>query len=396
MPKTAFTNCSLFIGDGRVVESGLVIIEDDKIIGVESSPLDPPEEAEVIDLTGAMLLPGLIDCHVHICHDGSADPWAARQGKSVPDLTLIAAEHARKTLMGGVTTIRDMGASNGIDLALRQAWKTGLIAAPRMLVSGPCICMTGGHGWRAGREADGPDEVRKAAREHLKLGVDQVKLMATGGVMTPGVEPGSEQFTEAELRAGIEEAHKAGRLTATHAQGGRGIKNALRAGIDSIEHGIYLDDEAIELFQKTGAYLCPTLSAAYNIVAGGTAGGVPEFAVRKTEKVIDIHRASMTKAFKAGVRIGLGTDAGTPFNRHGANLKELVLMTENGMSPTEALTAATKTAADLIGLGDQLGLLAPGRLADLVACVGNPVDRIELLTDPDNISLIYQNGKRIK
>jgi imidazolonepropionase-like amidohydrolase len=165
-----------------------------------------------------MLLPGMIDSHIHICHDGSNDPHANRQGKSVADLTLASAEHARQTIMNGVTTIRDMGASDGIDLALRKAQAAGQIIAPRMLVSCQCICMTGGHGWRNGREADGPSEVRKAAREQIKAGADQVKFMATGGVMTPGVEPGSAQLTEKELRAGIEEAHKAGRLTATHAR----------------------------------------------------------------------------------------------------------------------------------------------------------------------------------
>jgi imidazolonepropionase-like amidohydrolase len=396
MSKTAFVNGPVFVGDGQVIESGLVVMEDERITRVESAPAEAPADATVIDLGGNMLLPGMIDCHIHICYDGSNDPFKNRQGKSVADITLMSAEHARQTIMNGVTSIRDMGAPDGIDLALRSAQASGMIAAPRMKVSCGSVCMTGGHGWRTGREADGPDEVRKAAREKMKAGADHLKLMATGGVMTPGVEPGSAQYTEEEMRAGIEEAHKAGRLTATHAQGREGILNALRAGIDSIEHGFYVDEDAISLMLENNIYLVPTLAAVQNIVSHGTKAGVPEYAVKKAEKVVAIHRENLMKAFKAGVKVAMGTDAGTPFNKHGENLQELSLLVEAGFTASEALIATTSTAAEVLGMGDELGMIEPGRLADLIVCSGNPIEDIGLLTDPQNISQVFQGGKKIK
>ena len=396
MSKTAFTNGKIFIGDGQVIDSGTVVIENELISQVESGAAAPPPDAEVIDLMGNMLLPGMIDCHIHICYDGSNDPFTNRQGKSVADITLISAQHARNTIMNGVTSIRDMGAPDGVDLALRNAQASGLITAPRMKVSCGSICMTGGHGWRTGTECDSPDEVRKAARQKMKMGADILKLMATGGVMTPGVEPGSAQLTEEEMRAGIIEAHKAGRLTATHAQGRQGILNALKAGIDSIEHGFFVEDEAIELMLKNNIFLVPTLAAVHNIVVNGTENGVPEYAVKKAEKVVAIHRENLMKAFRAGVKVGLGTDAGTPFNKHGENLQELSLLVDAGFTPAEALIAGSKTAAEVLGMADELGMIEAGRLADLIVCQGNPLEDINLMTNPDNISLIYQNGKKIK
>lgn len=396
MSKIAFVNGRLFIGDGRVVDNGSVVIEDDRIIEVATGSPKSLDGVEIVSLDGAMLLPGLIDSHIHICSDGSNDPWTNRQGKSVAAITLIAADMAKQTIMNGVTTIRDMGGPDGIDLALRDAVASELIIGPRMLVSCRCVCMTGGHGWRAGREADGPDEVRRAAREQIKAGADLFKIMATGGVMTPGVEPGAEQFTEEEMRAGIEEAHKAGRMTATHAQGKQGIMNAIRAGIDSIEHGFYVDEEVAELMVEKNVYFVPTLAAVHNIVANGVDAGIPEYAVKKAEKVQAIHRENVLKAKEAGVLIGMGTDAGTPFNAHGKNLQELSLLVQAGFSPTEALVAATKTAAEVIGMKNDLGMLEAGRLADLVVCNGDPTKDVDLLTDPDNISGIYLAGRKIR
>ena len=396
MSKTAFVNGRLFIGDGRIIDVGSVVVEDDRIVEVNTGSVEPPDGAEIVSLDGATLLPGLIDSHIHICSDGSNDPWTNRRDKSVAAITLIAADMAKRTIMNGVTTIRDMGGPDGIDLALRDAVASGLIVGPRMLVSGRCVCMTGGHGWRAGREADGPDEVRKAAREQIKAGADQFKIMASGGVMTPGGDPGAAQYTEEEMRAGIEEAHKAGRMTATHAQGKQGILNAVRAGIDTIEHGFYVDEEVAALMVEKNVYFVPTLAAVHNIVANGVEGGVPEYAVKKAEKIQVLHRENVIKAKKAGVIIGMGTDAGTPYNAHGKNLQELELLVQAGFSPTEALIAATKTAAEVIGMKDDLGMLETGRLADLVVCAGDPTKDVSLLTDPSNIKTIYQAGRKIR
>ena len=396
MPQTVFSNGPIFIGDGTLIDSGAVVVKDGRIAEVIAGPHHTPAGAETVDLNGGMLLPGLIDCHIHITLDGSPDPMTKTITMSKADLTLMAADLAGKTVRGGVTTVRDMGSEGTIDLAIRNAVKTGLMVGPRLLASAQVICMTGGHGWQFGREADGPDQVRKAAREQLKAGADQVKLMATGGVMTPGVEPGAAQLTEDELRAGIEEAHKTGRLTATHAQGSDGIMNAVRAGIDSIEHGFFLTDEIIELMIKKGVSLVPTLSAIHFIVKHGVEAGVPEFMVEKARRVQEPHIENMMKAKKAGVRIGMGTDAGTPFNEHGKNLRELDLMVRAGFSPTEALVASAKTAAEVIGLAEEIGTIEPGKAADLIVCQGDPTKDITLLTDPDNVTAVYQNGRKVK
>jgi imidazolonepropionase-like amidohydrolase len=313
----AFVNGPVIVGDGRILEHATVLVADERIVKVAKDDITIPPDAQKIPIDGMTLLPGFIDSHVHLCADGSPDPITSLLNESQTKTTLKAANFARETLMAGVTSVRDMGGKNGIDLGLRQAINSGLIPGPRMLVSGQLICMTGGHGWQMGREANGPDEVRQAAREQIKAGADIVKLMATGGVLTPAVEPGSEQFTEEELRAGIEEAHKAGKKTATHAMGTRGILNALRAGIDSIEHGVYLDDETVELMLKYKIPVIPTISALYHIESQGIEAGIPPFAVEKTLKVKPFHLDSIRMAREAGMLVAAGTDAGTPFS-HGS------------------------------------------------------------------------------
>jgi imidazolonepropionase-like amidohydrolase len=247
-----------------------------------------------------------------------------------------------------------------------------------------------------GQEADGPDEVRKAARAQIKAGADIVKLMATGGVMTPAVEPGSEQLTEEELRAGIQEAHKAGKKTATHAMGTQGILNALRAGIDSIEHGVYLNEEAISLMVKANIPFVPTLSALYHILTKGVAAGIPRFAVEKTLAVEPFHIESVQMAREAGIPIAMGTDAGTPFNTHGNNLGELERLVERGFTPIEALEAGTRIASEVLGLERQIGTIEVGKLADLVVVQGNPMDDVRGLLSEESVHLVMQGGKLVK
>ena len=246
------------------------------------------------------------------------------------------ARNAYLTLLAGVTTVRDMGAQNCLNIYLRDAVNARVVPGPRICACGSLVCMTGGHGWPFGLEADGEAEVRKAVREQLKAGADVVKLMATGGVMTLGVEPGALQFTYRELRAGAEEAHKAGRKAASHVQGAEGLHNALKAGIDTIEHGIFIDDEAIRMFLENGAFLVPTLCAPHYILKNGVEKGILPEIIRKTERVAAAHLDSAKKAYRAGVVIAMGTDAGTPFNMHGENLKELELLHGIGMAPMEA------------------------------------------------------------
>lgn len=395
--STAFFNGRVFVGNGKVIEESTVIVEDDRITEVSENSVSLGDDVNKIDLAGGVLMPGLIDCHVHLTVDGSPDPMAKVMAQSIPENTLTAADNARQTVMAGITTVRDLGAANGVDLAIRDAVKSGQIVGPRIIASGAVICMTGGHGWQlGGREADGPDEVRKAAREQIKAGADVIKLMATGGVMTPGVEPGSAQFTEEELRAGIEEAHKAGRKTATHAQGAQGILNALRAGIDSVEHGIFMTDEIVALMLSRGTAFIPTISALFHILRGGRKGGVPEFVMVKTEGVKEDHEKSIVLAMKAGVKIAMGTDAGTPFNLHGNNAWELGLLVELGFSPMEALCAATGVAAEVVGLDDSLGTVEKGKLADLIVVDGDPLNDVGILKAGQAVRLVMQGGRIVK
>jgi imidazolonepropionase-like amidohydrolase len=387
----------VIVGDGRVFEKASVLVEGDRIVRVSAKRLTAPKSARRIPLAGCTLLPGFIDAHIHICMDAGPDPIAGALQETVALATLKAAKHARETLMAGVTTVRDMGGRDGVDLGLKQAIRMGLVPGPRMLVSGRLICMTGGHGWQVGCEADGVDAVRRAAREQIKSGVDIVKLMATGGVLTPAVEPGSEQYTEAELRAGIEEAHKVGKRTATHAMGTRGILNALRAGIDSIEHGVYLDEEAVALMKKRGVPLIPTIAALYHIETRGLAAGIPAFAVEKTSRVKPFHLASLRLAHEAGLDVAAGTDAGTPFNRHGENLMEIKLLVDyGGFSAAAAIEAGTRVSAKVLGLEKDLGTVEEGKLADLVVVEGNPLEDIGRLADRKAIRLVVQGGRIVK
>lgn len=397
MMRIAFSGGRVITGNGSVLENATVQVENNRIVDVTAGAPELPDNCLTISAEGSTLLPGFIDCHVHICMDGSPDPIAAIMAETQIATTLKAARFARETLLGGVTTIRDMGGKDGIDLGIKQAVGDGLIPGPRMLVSGKLICMTGGHGWPVGREANGADAVRQAAREQIKAGADIVKLMATGGVLTPAVEPGSEQLTEEELKAGIEEAHKAGKKTATHAMGNRGIMNALKAGIDTIEHGVYLDEKTVTYMLEHDVAYIPTIAALYNIETNGVEAGIPDWAVAKTLKVKPHHIESIRMAREAGVKIAMGTDAGTPFNYHGRNLNEIHLLASyGGLAPLAAIESATRVAADVLGLGDELGTIEKGKLADLVVVAGNPLNDLEILNDRDHLSVIMQDGNFVK
>jgi imidazolonepropionase-like amidohydrolase len=250
--------------------------------------------------------------------------------------------------------------------------------------------MTGGHGWWIGRETDGPDDARKAVREQLKQGADVIKLIATGGVMTPGVEPGASQLTRDEMRAAIDEARKAGRRTAAHAQGSEGIADAVEAGITTVEHGIFLTEEIVARMKAGGAYLVATLNAPAAISAGGLAAGIPDYMVRKSDAVVPPHVKSFQLARESGVAIAAGSDAGTPLNAHGAYAAELELMVKYGMSPLEAIRAATSVAAEALGLGGETGRIEPGLAADLLVVAGNPAERIQALGD---VRMVLARGR---
>lgn len=352
----------------------------------------PDAHIHVVDCTGKTILPGLINTHVHITMEPVGDPFTLMQQESRVKTVLRAAANLRKQLKSGVTYFRDLGGPDGLDIELKECVAEGFIPGPDFLVSGKVITMTGGHGHPMGRECDGEDEVRKATREQLKAGADVIKVMATGGVMTPGVQPGSPQLTREEMTVAVEEANKAGRKTATHAQGTIGIRNAILAGIDSVEHGIFLDNEVIAMMIERGVYLVPTLVAPYFIVKNAVAAGIPAYAVEKSKNVMDAHRQSFSKAYQAGVKIAMGTDAGTPFNQHDGVAYELGLMVEYGMSPMEAIISATRTAAELLGIEEQYGTLEEGKVADFIMLTEDPLKDIGAL---HNINAVFKNGSKV-
>lgn len=376
---------------GEPLRNAAVVVEGERISWVGPAAQAPSFEASrIIEGGGHTLLPGLINCHAHLCNDGAADLFEQVRNDSVPFATLRGAINAELTVDSGITTVRDCGAASEIAIELSKAIDQELIPGPRLRAAGRVVTMTGGHGHFIGREADGPDEVRKAVRAEVKAGAHFIKLMATGGVLTPGVDPSQTTFQLEELQAGVEEAHKAGKAAASHAIGNRGIKNALQAGIDSVEHGFYLDDEAVNLALKNGAFLVPTLIAVDQIVNNGASRGIPEWVVRKAESESGHHRESFQAAVRSGMKIAAGTDAGTPFNPHGDLALELEKMVEFGLPPMLALVAATANAAELLQMQDSVGRIEAGKLADLIVVVGDPLQDMSVMRHP---ALVMKGGR---
>ena len=396
MPELLIRAGQVFTAADRdpLLKDAWVRVEDDRIVEVTSAEPRAGSAATRIDAADATLLPGLIDCHVHFAMSGGPD-WLTEMKDPYATSCWRAAVHARNTLQAGFTTVRTLGGRDGADPALRDAQAAGLVEGPRIVATNMVICMTGGHGAWIGREADGPDDVRKAVREQLKAGADCIKLIATGGVMTPGVEPGAQQLTEDELRAGVEEAHKAGRKTAAHAHGADGIKAAVRAGIDSIEHGSFMTDETIGLMKERGTAFSVTLCSSEGFF-NAPPGSVADWAMRKAMRVRAAMDDSFRRAYQAGVKLVLGTDAGTPYNRHGDNARELALMVKLGADPLDALRAGTRDGAELLGRLEDIGSIETGKLADLVLCRGDVVADISRLCNPDDIRLVVQGGRIVR
>lgn len=358
-----------------------VAVEDGDIVAVGDAPDDPDE---VIDASGQFVAPGLVDAHVHLMMDGRPDP-ATIESENETMLAYRAAANLEDALDAGVTTVRDLGAPGSLALDAARAVESGVVDGPRVLACGENVAMTGGHGHWFGREADGVPEVKKAVREQLKRGADVVKCMATGGVLTEGALTGAPELDEDELDALVRTAAAKGVPTAAHAHGAAGIKNATRAGISSIEHGTFMDREAAELMADRGTYWVPTGKALFGIIDAGTEAGVPEFAVRKSEAAADSWAESFEHALDAGVPIAMGTDAGTPFNFHADAPEELELLVEHGLTPEHALEAATVNAADLLGVGDEVGVVADGYRADLVVLDDDPLADVTAWQSPTHV-----------
>lgn len=389
---------------GKPILDAAVIIEDGIIREVgEAKKMALPETAAIIDLGDKTILPGMIDCHVHIGSNGEARYEMLTVKELIPYKALKAAVNARTDLEAGFTTLRDMGEIGYIDIAVRQAINNGMYIGPRLVVSGHALSITGGHGdthyvpevkvtSKVG-VVDGADAARKAAREQLKYGADVLKLCATGGVMSEGTEPGAQQLSYDEMKAAIDEFKKLGKNSAAHAQGTKGIKAAIRAGITSIEHGFFLDAEAIQMMLDNNVYFVPTLVAVHGIVTHGIEAGIPEYAVNKARMAQGAHLDSFRRALAAGVKIAMGTDAGTPFNYHGKNAFELELLVQAGMTSQQAIQAATKTAAELLQVDGKVGTLEVGKFADVIAVDGDPLADVKILQD---VKFVMKEGVVIR
>ncbi|MGI9104653.1 MAG: amidohydrolase family protein [Pyrinomonadaceae bacterium] len=415
-PKRAIVIKAARIFDGqneRLTTPGVIVVVDGKIhsLGVNAQI---PAGAEVIDLGDATLLPGFMDAHTHLTGEAS-DDWKQDEldsfKKTVPEQALDATVYARKTLMIGFTTVRDVGANDLIDIGLRNAIGNGKVAGPRMLVAVRAIGATGGHcdptgGYRPGvfdlstgieeAVANGADAVRAAVRMNIKRGADVIKVCATGGVLSLTGDVNSPQLTQAELDALVDEAHALRRKTAAHAHGAEGAKRAIRAGIDSIEHGSFLDDEALDLMKAKGTFLVATLMAPQGLREKLDRGlYMPPNVEAKARAAIASIQSMFRKAVTKGVRIAFGTDAAV--YPHGRNAEEFRLMVELGMRPVDALRAATSVNAELFGVSDQLGTLAPGKLADIIAVPGDPTRDIretEKVFFVMKEGVIYKNDRR--
>ena len=389
----------LFDGRGGDAQPADMAFADGRIVDIGGG-LDGDD---VLDVAGRTLLPGLFDCHTHVMLS-HIDQWRLVQ-QPFSYQFYDAARNLAATLRTGITTARDAG---GADLGVKRALEDGLIDGPRLHISIRMISQTGGHGddwFPAGYEVplmishpgapptivDGPDEMRRTVRRLVRHGADVIKVATSGGVLSPRDKPTHAHLRDDELAVLVSEAQAAGIGVMAHAQAAAGIKAAIRAGVRSIEHGIYLDDEAIELMIERGTWLVPTLVAPRGVIDAAEAGAaIPEASLSKARAVVDIHRQSFARAAAAGVKVAMGTDSGvTP---HGRNLDELVLMTEAGMTPAQALVAATQSAAQLLGVDDELGALEVGKRADIVVVDG---DAYEFGALAQRVEAVYQDGRRV-
>lgn len=381
-------------GHGRKIERGTVVIEGERIVTVgPDQTIRLPRGTRRIDGRGLTVLPGLIDCHIHFCLGAEADVVAALEQESSAVTLLKAAESARRTVQAGFTTVRDVGFRDHAVFSLKRAIESGLTPGPRILAAGLAICMPGGHARFIGREAQGVEAVRVAVQDQLIAGAEVIKVIASGGVLTPGTSPDEAQMTVEELRAAVEVAAAHGRHVAAHAHGATGMKNALRAGVHSIEHATLMDDEAAGMMTQRGVYMVPTLSALATTAACPTGCGIPDSARSKARNMVKQHEKSFRAAVRRGVPIALGTDAGTPFNHHGDNAQELERMVTLGMTPMDAIMTSTSAAARLLRLSTEIGTIEAGKHADLLVVEGNPLRNIGLFLKQERIAGVMQRGR---
>jgi imidazolonepropionase-like amidohydrolase len=389
-------------------ENMVIVVAGDRIQNIgPASAISIPADASVVDLSHATVLPGLIDCHTHL--GARADRYDEIYNfKDTPFQSAFAGVvNARRTLEAGFTSVRDVGSLPFLAVDLRNSINEGLIPGPRIVASGPAITITGGHGdlnnfspqtrvtmfpeERDFSIADGVDQVRHVVRAQVKYGVDVIKILATGGVLSKGDSPGAPQFTLEELKAAADEAHMAGRKIAAHAHGTQGIKNAILAGIDSIEHASLIDDEGIRLAKDRGVYLVMDIYNDDYILGKAVEFGLPKENVEKEKMVGRLQRENFQKAVKGGAKMAFGTDAGV--YPHGDNAKQFFYMVKFGLTPAQAIRAATSSAADLIGRSKDVGTLEPGKFADVIAVTGDPLQDVRAL---ENVGFVMKGGEIVK
>jgi imidazolonepropionase-like amidohydrolase len=409
-PKTTYIRAGrLFDGTSDTVrENVTIVVVGDRIQSVgPAGAASIPKGATVIDLSRSTVLPGLIDCHTHL--GARADRYDEIYFfKDTPFQSAFAATvNARKTLEAGFTSVRDVGSLPFLAVDLRNSINEGLIPGPRIVASGPGISITGGHGdlnnfspqtrvtmfpeERDFQIADGVDQIRHVVRAQVKYGVDVIKILATGGVLSKGDSPGAPQFTPEELKAAADEAHMAGRKIAAHAHGTQGIKNAILAGIDSIEHASLIDDEGIRLAKEHGVYLVMDIYNDDYILGKAVEFGLPKENVEKEKKIGKVQRENFERAVKGGAKMAFGTDAGV--YPHGDNAKQFFYMVKFGMTPAQAIRAATSNAADLIGRAKDVGTVEAGKYADLIAVSADPLQDVRAL---ENVGFVMKGGEVYK
>jgi imidazolonepropionase-like amidohydrolase len=389
----------LDVKSGKMLANQAIIVEGDKIVNVGPAASAQTTGATVIDLPNATVLPGLIDAHTHLTMNPSFGYQTL--GISTPRQALIGAHNARMTLEAGFTTVRNVGAADFTDVALRDAINAGDVPGPRMLVSGPALSITGGHcdnnllpfEYHATNDgvADGVAAVQHKVRENIKYGADVIKVCATGGVLSKGDDPQASQFTLEEMKAIVADAHRLGRKVAAHAHGAQGILWASQAGVDSIEHGSYIDDAGIAEMKKNGTYLVPTLYLGDWFLENADKIHVPDFLLMKAKAVMPEARKNIAHAFASGVKVAFGTDAAV--YPHGMNAHEFAVMVKLGLTPLQSIQAATINAADLLGWSDKVGTLDAGKWADMVAVEGDPLQDVTTL---ERVKFVMKGGDVVK